>query len=59
MTNTIRKQRESLGLSQRDLSSMTGIPRSTVFGLENGSNTKFSTLVKIVNTLNNLKTKNR
>ena len=51
MNNTIRLEREKQGLSQRQLAAISKVPRSTIFGLENGTNTRFETLAKIVRAL--------
>lgn len=51
MNNTIRNEREKQGLSQRELANISNVPRSTIFGLENGVNTKFESLVKVVKAL--------
>ena len=46
---TIRKTREKLGLSQRELAKISGVPRSTIFNMETGqSQPKFETLLAVV-----------
>ena len=48
----IIKQRNALGLSQRDLASLCGIPQSSVARIESSKTTpKLSTIIKICNQL--------
>ena len=50
--SAIVKQRNALGLSQRDLASLCDIPQSSVARIESGKTTpKLSTIIKICNQL--------
>lgn len=50
--SAIIKQRNALGLSQRDLASLCGIPQSSVARIESSKTTpKLSTIIKICNQL--------
>ncbi len=49
---TIRKERENQGLSQRDLAKMAKVSRTAVFNMETGqSNPSFGTLKAVVTAL--------
>ncbi|MBD8087286.1 helix-turn-helix transcriptional regulator [Limosilactobacillus sp. c11Ua_112_M] len=47
----LAKVRKASGLSQRDLSSISDVPQSTIARIESGSNTSIDTLTKIANAL--------
>ena len=50
--SAIIKQRNSLGLSQRDLASLCDIPKSSIARIESSKTTpKLSTIIKICNQL--------
>lgn len=48
---SLTKIRKSEGLSQRELSSMSNVPQSTIARIESGSNTSIDTLTKIANAI--------
>lgn len=55
MGETIKREREKLNLSQRDLANLSGVPKSTISDLENSSHVpKLKTLKKVVDALANL-----
>ena len=47
----LTKARRDSGLSQRDLSTISDVPQSTIARIESGSNTSIDTLTKIANAL--------
>ncbi|WP_125764597.1 helix-turn-helix domain-containing protein [Companilactobacillus hulinensis] len=47
----VLKARESAGLTQRDLASISSVPQATIARIERGSNTSIETLTKIANAL--------
>lgn len=47
----LTKARRDLGLSQRDLSTISDVPQSTIARIESGANTSIDTLTKIANAL--------
>ena len=53
LISEISSEREDLGISQRELSKISGIPQKTISRLENGIDIpKFKTLFKLLNALN-------
>lgn len=51
MSNTIKTEREKKGLSQRELARISGVPKTTIRDMENGSNPRFNNLFKVVRAL--------
>ena len=47
----LTKARRDSGLSQRDLSTISDVPQSTIARIESGANTSIDTLTKIANAL--------
>lgn len=47
----LTKARRDSGLSQRDLSTLSDVPQSTIARIESGANTSIDTLTKIANAL--------
>ena len=47
----LTKARRDSGLSQRDLSTISDVPHSTISRIESGANTSIDTLTKIANAL--------
>jgi len=53
LISEISNEREEIGMSQRELSKISGIPQKTISRLENGMDVpKFKTLFKLLNALN-------
>jgi transcriptional regulator with XRE-family HTH domain len=53
LISEISSEREELGISQRELSKISGVPQKTISRLENGIDIpKFKTLFKLLNALN-------
>jgi len=53
LISEISTEREKLGMSQRELSKISGVPQKTISRLENGIDVpKFKTLFKLLSALN-------
>lgn len=47
----IKKAREDLGLSQRDIAQKTGLTQTTILRLEKGKNSNLETLIKVARSM--------
>ncbi|WP_225427037.1 helix-turn-helix domain-containing protein [Companilactobacillus kedongensis] len=48
---SLSSARRQKNISQRELASLSGVPKSTIARIENGHNTSIATLNKLVNSL--------